>query len=106
MGLAKKDLLLTHEEGKNPQVGSGIEPVSKEEGQGDKQTGRTAAEPCLEQNKDNNSETVSRTFLQTGAGINSEKRVQNSSRAVFPRKPSKRRKCGYGFTSSTCMETL
>ena len=39
LGLAKNDLLLTHEEGKNPQVGSGIEPVSKEEGQDAKQTG-------------------------------------------------------------------
>jgi len=45
LGLAKKDLLLTHEEGKSPQVGSGTEPVSKEEGQGFKQTGRTAAKP-------------------------------------------------------------
>jgi len=32
LGLAKKDLLLTHEEAKNPQVWSRTEPVSKEEG--------------------------------------------------------------------------
>jgi len=48
LGLAKRDLFLTHEEGKNPQVGSGTEPVSKEEGQGFQQTGGTGAEPCLE----------------------------------------------------------
>jgi len=48
LSLAKKDLLFTHEEGKNPQVGSGIEPVSKKEGQGFKQIGETAAKPYLE----------------------------------------------------------
>jgi len=37
LGLAKKYLLLTYEEGKNPQEGSGPEPGSKEEGHGDKQ---------------------------------------------------------------------
>ena len=45
LGLAKKDLLPTHVEGKDSQDGSGTEPVSKEEGQGDKQTGGTAADP-------------------------------------------------------------
>ena len=72
LGIDKKDLLLTHEEGENPQVRSGTEPVYKEEGQGDKQIGETAVEPCLEQNKDNNSEIGSRTVLQTGAGTSSE----------------------------------
>jgi len=48
MDLAKKDLLLTHEEGKNPQEGSGTELVSKEEGQGFKQTGGTTAKSCLD----------------------------------------------------------
>ena len=47
LGLAKKDVLHTHIEGKNPKVGSGTEPVSKE-GQGDKQTGKTTVEPRLE----------------------------------------------------------
>jgi len=65
LGLAKKDLLLTHEEGKNPQVGSATEPVSKEEGQGFKQTGGTAAKPYLEQN--NIVETGARTVVKTGA---------------------------------------
>jgi len=37
--------LLTHEQGKNPQVGSGTEPVSKEEGQGFKQTGELLLNP-------------------------------------------------------------
>ena len=32
MGLVKKDLLLIHQEGKNFQVGSGTEPISKKEG--------------------------------------------------------------------------
>jgi len=58
-------LLLTHEEGKNPQVRSGTEPVSKEEGQGFKQTRGTAAKPCLEEY--NIPETGARTVLQTGA---------------------------------------
>jgi len=64
LGLAKKDLLLTHEEGRNPQVGSGTEPVSKEEGQGFKQAGGTAAKPYLEQG--NIAETGARTSLETG----------------------------------------
>ena len=70
LGLAKKDLLLTHE-GKNPQVGSGTESVSKEEGQGFKQTGGTVAKPCLEQ--DNILETGARTVLQTGARTSLER---------------------------------
>jgi len=41
-------------------VGAGIEPVSKEEGQGVKQTGGTAAETCLEQDKDNIPKTGTR----------------------------------------------
>ena len=50
--LGRKDLVLMHE-GKCSEERSGPELVSKEEWQGDKQTGGTAAEPCLEQNKDN-----------------------------------------------------
>jgi len=53
LGLLRKiccshSFLLTHEEGKNPHVGPGTEPVSKKEGQGDKQTEGTTAEPYLE----------------------------------------------------------
>jgi len=47
LGLTKKDLLRTYEEGKNPQVGLGTEPVSKKEwqGQGFKQTGELLVNP-------------------------------------------------------------
>ena len=72
LGLAKKDLLLKHEEGKNSQVGSGSEPIFKEEGQGVKQTGGTTAETCLEKDKDNIPDTGTRTVLQTGASTRSE----------------------------------
>jgi len=65
LGFTKKDLLLTHEEGKNSQDGSGTGPVFKEEGQGFKQTGETAAKPYLEQ--DNIPETGVRIVLQTGS---------------------------------------
>ena len=46
-------MLLTHEEGKNPQEGSGPEPGSKEEGHSDKQAGGIVIEPCLKQNLNN-----------------------------------------------------
>jgi len=62
LGLAKKDLLPTHEESKNFQEGSRTVPVSKEGEEGDKQAGGTAAEPCL-QNKENRSKTGSKTDL-------------------------------------------
>ena len=71
LGLAKKYLLLTHEEGKNPQEGSGPEPGSKEEGHGDKQEGGTVVELCLKQNLNSNPETGSRTTMQTGTRTNS-----------------------------------
>jgi len=48
-------------------VGSGTEPVYKEEGHGVKQTGGTAVEPCLEQDEDNILETGARIALQTDA---------------------------------------
>jgi len=67
LGFAKKHLLLTHEEGKNSQEGSGTEPISKEEGQGFKQIGGTTRKSCLEQDKDNIPETGVKTVLQTGA---------------------------------------
>jgi len=71
LGLAKKDLLPTHEENKNSQEGSGTGPVSKEGEQGDKQARGTATKPCL-QNKENKSQTGARTDLQTGVGTSSE----------------------------------
>ena len=48
-------------------MGLGTESVSKEEGQGFKQTGVTTAKPCSKQDKDNIPETGARTVLQTGA---------------------------------------
>ena len=47
LDLARKDLVLMHE-GKCSEAGSGPEPVSKEEWQGYRQTGGTAAEPLFE----------------------------------------------------------
>ena len=49
LGLAKKDLLLNQEEGKNPEKGSGPENVSVKEGQGLDQTGGSTAKPCLKE---------------------------------------------------------
>ena len=48
LGLAKKNLLFTNEEGKYPEEGSGPKAVSVESGQGLNQTGGTIAEPSLE----------------------------------------------------------
>jgi len=73
--LATKDLVLMHE-GKCSEEGSRPEPISKEEWQGDKQTRGIAAEPCLEQNKDNIPETGPR-ILQIGAEIGSKNRLRN-----------------------------
>ena len=50
LGLARKDLLLTHEKGKSPEDGSGPGAVSLEGGQGLNQTGGSSAEPGLDQN--------------------------------------------------------
>jgi len=50
LGLARKDLLLTHEKGKSPEDGSGHGAVSLEDGQSLNQTGGSIAEPSLEQN--------------------------------------------------------
>jgi len=47
LGLAKKNLLPNQDEGKNDPEGSRTGPVSKEQGQDDKQAGRTVAEPCF-----------------------------------------------------------
>ena len=50
LGLAKKDLLLTHEEGKYPEKGLGPGTVSVESGQGLNQIGGSTVESSLEQN--------------------------------------------------------
>jgi len=58
-------------------VGLGTKPVSKEKGQGFKQTGGTTAKPYLEQ--DNIPKTGAKTVLQTGV-ITSLETGANSSR--------------------------
>jgi len=67
LGLARKNLLLTHEEGKYPEDGSGPQVVSLEGGHGLNQIGGSTAEPSLEQNQPNTPETGSRT----GSGTSS-----------------------------------
>ena len=62
LGLARKDVLPTQEESKNSQERSGTECDSKTEGQGSEQTGKTTAEPCLEQNNTNRPETRAETI--------------------------------------------
>ena len=73
--LTKKNLLLTHEEGKYNEEGSGPGVVSMESGQGLNQTGGSTAKPGLEQNQLNTPETSSRigveTGFRTGSGIGS-----------------------------------
>ena len=64
--LIKKNLLLTQEEGKYLEDGSGPEAVSLEDGQGLNQTGGSITEPSLEINQSNTPETGSRTGLETG----------------------------------------
>jgi len=50
LGLAKKNLLLTHEEGKYPEDGTGPRAVSLESWQGLNQIRGSTTEPSLEQN--------------------------------------------------------
>jgi len=57
-------------------VGLGTELVSKEEGQGFKQTGVTTAKPCSKQDKDNIPETGAKTVLQIGARTSLETGVR------------------------------
>jgi len=71
LGLAKKNLLLTYEEGKYPDEGSGPRAVFVESGQGLNQTGGSTAEPSLEQSQPNTPETGSRTGFRTGSGTGS-----------------------------------
>jgi len=90
LDLGRKDLVLMHE-GQCSKERSGLELVSKEEWQGDKQIGGTAAEPYLEQNKDNLPETglkilqnrsrnSSRTGAETCSGTGSRNRSWNCFR--------------------------
>jgi len=72
LGRAKKNLLLTHEEGKYPGEGSGPGAVSVESGQGLNQIGGSTAEPSLEQNQPNSPETGSRIGSGTGSRTVSE----------------------------------
>ena len=65
LGLAKKNLLLTHEESKYPEEGSGPGAVSVESEQGLNQIGGSTTKPCLEQNQPNTSETGSRIGSRT-----------------------------------------
>ena len=58
--------MLTHEEGKNPEEGSGPGSVSGKEGQGLDQTGGSTDKPCLKQNQPNVPETGSRIVQGTG----------------------------------------
>jgi len=65
-------LLLAHEEGKNPQVGSGTKPVSKEEGQGFKKQGELLLYPVWSSIRIIFPEIGVRTVLQTGASTSLE----------------------------------
>ena len=67
LGLTRKNLLLTHEEGNYLEDGSGLEAVSLESGQGLNQIGGSTAEPNLEQNQPNTLETGSRIGSGTGS---------------------------------------
>ena len=95
LGLAKKYLLLTHEEGKNPQEGSGPEPGSKKEGQGSEQTGGTSTEPCL----DRKLQTVQKQAPETGPRTISEP-GSPTNHAEF------RLDCSYARRASSIREKL
>jgi len=63
--------LLTHEEDKYPEEGSGPRAVSMESGQGLNQIGGSTVKPSLEQNQPNTPETGSRIGLTIGSGTGS-----------------------------------
>ena len=84
LGLAKKNLLLTHEEGKYPDDGSGPGAISLEDGQGLNQTGGSIAEPNLEQNQPNTPEIGSRTGSGTDLEIGSKTGSETVSKPVLP----------------------
>jgi len=70
LGLAQKNLLLTHEEGKYPGEGSGSGAVSMKSGQALNQIGGSTPESSLEQNQPNTL-TGSRISLRRGSRIGS-----------------------------------
>jgi len=72
LGLAKKDLLLTHEKGKSPKDGLGLGAVSLEGGQSLSQTRGSTAELGLDQNQSNSSRTGWGTGPRIGSGTGSE----------------------------------
>ena len=82
LGLARKDLLLTHEKGKSPEDGSGHGVVSLEGGEGLNQTGGSTAEPGLDQNQPNSSQTGWNTGSRTGSGTGSETGSRTGSATV------------------------
>ena len=55
-----------HEQGKNPQEGSGTGPDSNTDQQASDQTGGTSAEPCLQQRSTENPESGARPGTGTG----------------------------------------
>jgi len=66
LGLTKKDCLSNHEQGKNPQEGSGTGPDSNTDQQASDQTGETLVEPCLQQRSTENPESGVRPETETG----------------------------------------
>jgi len=82
LGLARKDLLLTHEKGKSPEYGSGHGAVSLEGGQGLNQIVGSAAEPGLDQNQPNSFRTGWKTGSRTGSETGSETGSRTGSGTV------------------------
>jgi len=89
LGLVKKDLLLPHEEGKDPKNGIGPGVVSEEGGQGLKQTGGITAKPFLEKNKPNIPETSTRIVSGTGFKTGSETGLRTVTEPVLPSTPAR-----------------
>jgi len=85
LGLAKKNLLLTHKEGKYPADGSGPRAVSFEGGQGLNQIGESTVEPSLEQKQPTTPKTGSGTGSQTGPGTGSKTILEPVSPSIQAR---------------------
>ena len=85
LGLAKKDLLLTQEEGKNPEEGPRPGHVSVKEGQGLDQTEGSTAKSCLKQNQPNVPGTSSRTVAEIGFRTGLETGSRTVPEPVSPR---------------------
>ena len=89
LGLVRKDLLLTRENGKSPEDGSGPGTVSLEGGQGLNQTGGSSAEPGLDQNQPNSSRTGWETDSRTGSEIGSRTGSGTVPEPVSPSIPAR-----------------